>query len=305
MVVTEQTAVTLAGRSTTQDLGIWADGHTDSLRPLTEFIKAQGSVPGIQVGHSGAKGSVRRPWDPRTPLTADEGAWQPVSPSGIPFGADRPTPKILSASEIDDIVVAFGEAARRADDAGFDFLQIHGGHGYLIHQFLSPLTNQRDDNYGGSLEDRSRFAIEVVESIRAYWPAEKPLGIRLSVFDGDEQGWQMEDTLQLIPRLEDAGVDIVDASLGGIASGFTWPSEPGFHVPAAERIRADTGVVTAAGWKIAEPQLADDVIRSGAADLVTIARTSLQDPHWPLRAAHTLGIDAEWPEPYQRGRWDA
>ncbi len=305
IVMTEQTAVSVEGRSTLADLGIWDDAHVESLRPLATFIKAQGAVPGMQIGHAGSKASVRTPWESRDALSIADGGWQPLAPSTVAFASDRPVPRPLAISEIHEIVEAFGLAARRAHSAGFDLIEIHGGHGYLVHQFLSPLTNKRTDQYGGTHANRSRFAINVVESIRQHWPSSKPLAIRLSVFDGVDGGWTLADSLALAPSLRKAGVDFVDVSLGGIAAGFRWPAEPGFHVPTTAQFREASGMMTAAGWQIGDPHLADDVIRSGSADLVFIARASLRDPHWPLRCAHELGANIAWPQSYRGARWPA
>ena len=303
VVVAERTAALPEGRSTPKDTGLWDDDQVEAWRPITGQIAEAGAVPAIQVGHAGRKGSIRAPWEPRVPLPAAEGGWETVAPSPLPYGPDRPDPRALSRGGIEAITEASGLAAGRAAKAGFRLLEVHGAHGYLPHQFLSPLTNRRDDEFGGSFENRGRFLLGVVRAIRERWPSGHPLAVRLSISDGVEGGWMLADTVRLVPELMRAGVDVVDCSIGGATPAYRYPSRPGFLVPAARQVRAATGIVTGVGWEITDPRQADEIVGSEAADLVVMARQFLREPFWPLRAAHDLGAAVAWPVQYERGRW--
>lgn len=289
LVMVEQTAVSQEGRCTRADLGLWCDDQVDGLRDICSFIRSQGAVPGIQLGHSGRKGSIRTPWEERLPLTPDVGGWEPVGPSEIPCGPLRAVPRALSKREIDAIIADFVAATRRAAKAGFGLLEIHGAHGYLPHQFLSPISNHRTDDYGGDFEGRARFVIELMSAVRAEWPEDLPLAMRLSAHDDLPGGWRIEDSLRLIPLLSVAGVDLFDISIGGIGATHAYPVEPAALAPMAGAIRRSTGAFVAVGWGIADPEIADRVIATDQADLVFVARAMLKDPFWASRASEALG----------------
>jgi 2,4-dienoyl-CoA reductase-like NADH-dependent reductase (Old Yellow Enzyme family) len=301
-VIAEATAVTADGRISPFDLGIWKPEHVEMLARITRFVEAQGAVPGIQLSHAGRKASNDVPWRGGKPLTEAEGGWRPVAPSAIPFSPRHPVPHALTEKEIAEIVAAFRDGARRALDAGFKVVEIHGAHGYLIHEFLSPLSNQRTDRYGGSFENRIRFLIEVVEAIRTVWPDSLPLFLRISGTDWVEGGWDVEQSIALARLLGALGVDLVDCSSGGNVSGAKIPLGPGYQVQLAERVRREGGIATAAVGLITAPKHADEIVRGGQADFVFLARQLLRDPHWPLHAARTLGVEIPWPVQYERAR---
>lgn len=304
LVIVEATGVDPRGRITPGDLGIYHEEHVEGLRRLTAFIKSQGAVPGIQIGHAGRKASCHVPWEGGLPIPVDQGGWQVVGPSPIPMAEGHPIPEPLTEAEIADLVQAFRTCARRAHDAGFEFLELHGAHGYLLHSFLSPLSNQRTDRYGGSFENRTRFICEVAEAVRAEWPDHLPLAVRLSSTDWIEGGWSPDDTVALSRRLRELGVDLIDCSGGGISLTAKIPVGPGYQVPFARRVRAEAGIATAAVGMITEPAQADAIIQSGDADLVLLGRQLLREPLWPLRAAQELGHheEARWPVQYLRAR---
>jgi 2,4-dienoyl-CoA reductase-like NADH-dependent reductase (Old Yellow Enzyme family) len=304
LVVAEATAVEARGRISPDDLGIWDERHVEPLCRVASFISSQGAVPGIQLAHAGRKASTRVPWRGGGPLATDEGGWPVVGASPIPFADGYPLPEALDEAGITTVVDAFAAAASRALAAGFRVVEVHAAHGYLLHQFLSPLSNQRDDAYGGDLAGRARFVTEVVEAVRAAWPAELPLLIRVSATDWVRGGWDVDESVELARRLRPLGVDLVDCSSGGLVPGAKIPLEPGYQVPFAERIRREAGIATAAIGLITEPRQADAVVREGRADLVLLARQLLREPTWPLRAAHELGHDelAPWPKQYLRAR---
>jgi 2,4-dienoyl-CoA reductase-like NADH-dependent reductase (Old Yellow Enzyme family) len=294
--------VTPEGRISPQDAGIWTDEQAAAYQRITAFVAGQGAVPGIQLAHAGRKASTQRPWEGRGYVDPDHGGWQSVAPSPIGYG-DWPTPKELSVAEIAETVRAFASAARRADGAGFDVVEIHGAHGYLVHEFLSPLTNERADEYGGDLRGRSRFLVEVVDAVRAVWPERKPLLVRLSATDWAEGGWGLEETVAVARQLRDHGVDFVDVSSGGNVPNQRITVGPGYQVPFARAVREGSGLPTGAVGLITEPAQAEQILVDGAADAVLLARELLRDPHWPLRAAHELGVEVRWPEQYLRARW--
>jgi 2,4-dienoyl-CoA reductase-like NADH-dependent reductase (Old Yellow Enzyme family) len=299
-VLTEATAVTAEGRISPVDLGIWSDRHVEGLARIAAFVRAQGAAPGIQLAHAGIKGSTRRPWDGRGAVRPSDGGWEPVGPTGVPFAPDYPEPRALTATELRQVVTAFAAAARRAADAGFGIVEIHAAHGYLIHEFLSPLRNSRGDGYGGSFENRTRLCLEVADAVRAVWPEPRPLFVRLSVTDWMEGGWDLDQSIALARLLRDRGVDLIDCSSGGVAPGAAVPMQPGYQVPFAERIRRDAGIATGAVGLITTPQQADAIVRGGQADCVLLAREMLRDPYWPLRAARELGHAVAWPAQYLR-----
>lgn len=313
LVFTEALAVEPRGRNTYSDAGIWDDSLIEDYAAVAAAIRAAGARAGAQLFHSGAKAARRRPWDGYGPLGADDAArgeasWPGVSPSAIEVDAQFPLPLELSLSEIGDLVARFGEAARRCDAAGFDVLEVHAAHGYLVHSFYSPLSNRRRDAYGGSLSNRMRFALDVAESVRANWSAEKPLSFRLSCVDGPEDGWSLEDTLVLAAELRRRGVDIIDCSSGGVGTRSTLFTSStlteGYQVHLAERVRRERGGPVMAVGLIRTPEYADRVIGTGQADLVAIGREALYDPYWVRHAAVKLnGSEAfdDWPTNY--GFW--
>jgi len=301
LVIAEATAVTPEGRISPRDLGLWRDEHVEMLRRITRFIREQGAVAGVQLGHAGRKASTEVPWRGGAPLSPDQGGWSPiVAPSALPFGSRSQTPEALDAAGIRRVVSAFRDAAHRALDAGFEVIELHGAHGYLLHQFLSPLANRRTDEYGGSFENRVRLALEVTDAVRSVWPESLPLFMRLSGTDWVDDGWDVEQSAELARLLGARGVDLIDCSSGGIVPGVRIPVGPGYQVALAERIRAVSGVPTAAVGLITSAQQADAVLRAGSADLVLLARKLLRDPYWPLHAARELGVEIEWPVQYQR-----
>jgi 2,4-dienoyl-CoA reductase-like NADH-dependent reductase (Old Yellow Enzyme family) len=288
------------GRISPFDLGIWKPGHIDFLARITRFLHSQGAAAGIQLAHAGRKGSTRRSWEGGGLLPEAEGGWQCAAPSAVPFRAGEPAPHELSKAEIHTLVDGFGTAAARALRAGFDVVEIHGAHGYLIHQFLSPLSNRRTDEYGGTLDNRLRFALEVTEAVRAAWPARLPLFFRISATDWVPGGWTADDSVALVRRLQALGVDLVDCSSGGNAPDAKIPLGPGYQVPFAERIRRETQMPTGAVGLITTPRQADEIVRHEQADLVLLGREFLRDPYFPLHAASALGEKPAPPLPYAR-----
>ncbi|MGO4880335.1 MAG: NADH:flavin oxidoreductase/NADH oxidase [Bryobacteraceae bacterium] len=300
LVLTEAAAVEERGRISPADLGIYRDEHIQMLARITRFIGEQGAVPGIQIAHAGRKASTRVPWEGGAVIPETEGGWRTVAPSPIPFRDGDPAPAELSKSEIGAIVEAFAAAARRALAAGFQVLEIHGAHGYLIDEFLSPLSNRRMDEYGGSRDGRMRFALEVAAAVRGAWPERLPLFMRISAIDWVEDGWQIEDSVELARRLRPLGVDLIDCSSGGVVPYARVQVGPAYQTPFAERIRRETGVLTGAVGMITEPHQADGIVRDGRADMVLLAREILRDPYWPLHAAKTLGAAGAVPKQYGR-----
>jgi 2,4-dienoyl-CoA reductase-like NADH-dependent reductase (Old Yellow Enzyme family) len=300
LVMTEATAVTPDGRISPQDLGIYDDGHAPGLARIVHFVHSQKALAGIQLAHAGRKGSTRRPWEPPGTVTPANGGWQPIGPTGEPFTDNYPAPRPLRVDEIPGVVDAFRTAARRAFGAGFDVAEIHAAHGYLIHEFYSPLVNTRNDAYGGSYDNRVRLCLEVVDAVRGVWPERLPVFVRISATDWKEGGWDLEQSVELARRLRDRGVDLVDCSSGGAVHDQQIAVGPGYQVPFAERIRRDAGVATAAVGMITEAAQADAIIRGGQADVVLLARELLRDPYWPLHAADKLGHVVPWPPQYLR-----
>lgn len=301
LVMFEASAVAADGRISPQDLGIWSDAHIEGLARCAKFIGEQGAVSGIQLAHAGRKASTAVPWKGRGPASVDAGGWSPIwGPSAIAFDGESQAPQALSGEQIGDVVAAFAQAARRALEAGFRVVEIHSAHGYLLHEFLSPLSNQRTDGYGGSFENRTRLVLEVATAVRGVWPEELPLFIRISATDWVEGGWEIEQTVELARKLKPLGVDLVDCSSGGLVPYAKIPAAPGFQAPFAERVRREAGIPTAAVGLISVARLANEIIRNGQADLVLLARQMLRDPYWPLHAAHELGEELKWPVQYER-----
>ncbi|MGH9598536.1 MAG: NADH:flavin oxidoreductase/NADH oxidase [Terracidiphilus sp.] len=298
VVIAEASAVLAEGRISPADLGIWKDAHIPALERIASFVHSQGARAGIQLAHAGRKASMTPAGDRLVP--PEEGGWQPVGPSAVAFGPHYAVPQALDQAGIDEIVEAFRRAARRALSAGFDLVEIHAAHGYLLHQFLSPLANRRTDGYGGSFENRARLPLEVVTAVRADWPAHLPLFVRISATDWVEGGWSPDESVQLARLLGEHGVDLVDVSSGGMVPGATIPVAPGYQVPFAARIRREAGIATAAVGLITEPAQADAIVANGEADLILMARQMLRDPYWPLHAADALGLPAAWPVQYLR-----
>jgi 2,4-dienoyl-CoA reductase-like NADH-dependent reductase (Old Yellow Enzyme family) len=300
LVMMEATAVEARGRISPFDQGIWKDEHIPFLSRIAAFVKQFGAVAGIQLAHAGRKASVRRPWEGGAAIPAAEGGWQTVAPSAISFRPADPAPAELSKVEIHAMVDAFVAAARRALQAGFQLVELHGAHGYLIHQFLSPLSNRRADEYGGAFENRIRFALETIEAVRAAWPHDLPLWLRLSATDWVDGGWNIEDSIALARRVKPMGVDLIDCSSGGSSLEQKIPMGPGYQVPFAERIRAEAGIPTGAVGLITEPEQAEDIVGSGKADMVLLAREFLRDPYFPLHAARALGAKLDPTAQYLR-----
>jgi 2,4-dienoyl-CoA reductase-like NADH-dependent reductase (Old Yellow Enzyme family) len=300
LVMTEATAVLPEGRISPWDLGIWGDQHAEALAPTVAFIRGQGRVAGIQLAHAGRKASTGRPWENRGAIALDAGGWHPVGPTGEPFTEGYPVPRALDPAGIAAVVTAFRSAAQRARHAGFEVAEIHAAHGYLVHQFLSPLSNTRTDAYGGSFDNRIRLCLEVVDAVRQVWPERLPLFVRISTTDWVDGGWSVDDSIALSRRLREHGVDLIDCSSGGAAAHATIPVGPGYQVPAATRIRRDAGIATGAVGLITTPEQANDIVAQGQADCVLLARAVLRDPYWPLRAAEALGHEMDWPAQYLR-----
>ena len=295
LVMLEASAITPQGRISPGDLGIWKDDHIDGLERIVRFVHGQGARVGIQLAHAGRKASMSIPFDGEHLLTPKDGGWETIAPSAIAFAADYSHPQALDQLGIDAVVTAFQQAARRALEAGFDLVEIHAAHGYLLHQFLSPLTNQRSDAYGGRFENRIRLLQEVVAAVRKEWPAHLPLFVRISATDWVEGGWTPDDSVELGRALRGSGVDLIDVSSGGLVPQAKIPVGPGYQVPMAARIRREAGMATAAVGMITEPQQAHSIVANGEADLVLLAREVLRDPNWPLHAAGALEERASWP----------
>jgi 2,4-dienoyl-CoA reductase-like NADH-dependent reductase (Old Yellow Enzyme family) len=307
LVLTEATAVVPEGRISPQDLGIWSDDHIPALRRIVNFIHEQGTVAGMQLAHAGRKASTRRPWEGSGTATENEGGWTDVmAPSAIAFAEDYPMPKALTLEGIQQIVAAFANAARRACDAGFRVIEIHAAHGYLIHEFLSPLSNHRADDYGGSFENRTRLIREIVVAVRSSWPKGAPLFVRISATDWADGGWDLEQSIRLARDLKQLGVDLIDCSSGGTVPHAVIPAVPGYQTPFAQRIRKEAGIMTGAVGLISSPVQAENIIATGEADVILMAREFLRDPYWPLRAARELSQSITWPVQYLRAaRGDA
>ncbi|MGH9711812.1 MAG: NADH:flavin oxidoreductase/NADH oxidase [Candidatus Acidiferrales bacterium] len=304
LVFTEASAVTPEGRISPQDLGIYKEEHIENLSRIARFISEQGAIPGIQLAHAGRKGSTLRPWDGSGAIPRPNGGWTPVAPSAIPFAESYPNPEALDVNGIRAVVKAFADAAMRACIAGFGVVEIHAAHGYLLHEFLSPLSNQRTDSYGGSFENRTRIVLEVISAVRRVWPESAPLFLRISATDWIEGGWDVEQSVQLAELVGPLGVDLIDCSSGGLAPGAKIPVRAGYQVPFADEIRRRTGLLTGAVGLITTAAHADAILREGKADIVLLAREFLRQPYWPLHVAHELGFQVSWPAQYLRAAPD-
>lgn len=302
LVMMEATAVVADGRISPMDMGLWSNEHASALERIPRFIRTQGAIPGIQLGHAGRKASVAPPFRGGRAVSPQEGGWEVRGPSEVPFGPGSPTPRPLEPAEIEALPGQFAAAARRALDAGFEVVEIHAAHGYLLHQFLSPISNRRTDEYGGSFDARVRVPLAVVRAVRAAWPDRLPVFVRLSATDWVEGGWTLDDSIAFARRLRDEGVDLVDCSSGGLVPGATIPSAPGYQVPFAAAIKREAAVATAAVGLITTPEQAEQIVATGQADAVMMARELLRNPYWPHMAARQLGVQPSWPPQYERAR---
>jgi 2,4-dienoyl-CoA reductase-like NADH-dependent reductase (Old Yellow Enzyme family) len=300
LVLTEATAVLPEGRISPQDLGIWTDDHIEPLARVVRFIHEQGSVAGMQLAHAGRKASTYAPWAGHGTVPESEGGWNVVAPSALPFADGYPMPRALSIDGIKNVVSAFAAAARRACEAGFRVIEIHAAHGYLIHEFLSPFSNQRTDAYGGSFENRTRILREIVGAVRGSWPEGAPLFVRISATDWVEGGWDIQQSVELARQLKELGADLIDCSSGGNVPHAEIPVGPGYQTPFAEQIRREANILTGAVGMITSPIQAEHILVTGQADAVIIARELLRDPYWPLGAARELGQPTSWPVQYLR-----
>ena len=301
VVLAEATAVTADGRISSHDLGLWKDEHIEMLARIGRFIRAQGAVWGSQLAHAGRKASTARPWEGGGPANLGDSGWTPIAaPSAVPYDAGYQTPVALDDDGIARVVEAFKQAALRGLRAEMQIVEVHAGHGYLLHQFLSPLSNTRTDRYGGTFDNRIRIVREVTTAIRSVWSEELPIAIRLSSSDWTEGGWTVEDTAALARLLREDGADLIDCTSGGVVPKVRIPIGPGYQVQFAEEVRRNSGVTTAAVGMITRPEQADTIVRTGQADMVFLARELLRDPHWPMRAARELGHELFWPPQYQR-----
>lgn len=302
LIIQEATAVSPEGRITPGDLGLWDDRHVEKLKSIVKFIEGQGAVPGIQLAHAGRKAGCARPWHGGKQLRPDEGGWQTVAPSAIGFEDDDRIPEALNEQGINKVVTDFRSAAGRALEAGYKLVEIHAAHGYLIHQFLSPLANRRTDGYGGSFENRIRLLLEIVDAVKTEWPGRLPLIVRLSATDYIDGGWNAEETVKLARLLKSKGVGLIDTSSGGMVPYAKVPFGPGYQVAFAEKVRKEAGMMTGAVGLITEAQQAEEILQKEQADIVLFGRQFLRDPHFALHAAKTLGEDIEWPDQYKRAK---
>lgn len=305
LLITEATAVVPEGRISPEDVGIWNQDQADAWARVTDFVHRQGAAIGIQLAHAGRKASTYAPFNSLSgPASIEDGGWVPVGPSAIAFPGLQ-VPRALSVEEVEAIPQAFADAALRAERAGFDLVEIHAAHGYLLHEFLSPISNQRRDQYGGDFLGRTRLVVDVVDAVRAVWPESKPLAIRFSATDYLDDGWSLDDTVTLATQLRDHGVDMIDVSSGGVAPAHI-DLKPGYQVPLAQAVKAGSRIATGAVGLITDPRQAEQILADERADIVLLARVALREPGWPLRAAHELGIDpkeAPYAPQYVRGSW--
>ncbi len=300
-VIVEATAVEAIGRISPGDMGLWKDQQIEPLARITRFVKQQGAVPGIQIAHAGRKASTDVPWRGGKPLlTAEQEGWQPVAPSPLAFDQGYAVPRELTVEEIRGVVRLFAAAAKRAIDAGFELLELHNAHGYLAHEFLSPLSNKRTDQYGGSIENRMRFPLEIADAVREVWPARLPLFVRISASDWTEGGWTADDSVVLAKEMKQRGVDLIDCSSGGNVPHAKIPIGPGYQVPFAAKVKKEAGILTGAVGMITDAAQANGIIQSDEADVVSLAREFLREPYWPLRAAKELGVERHVGEQYAR-----
>jgi 2,4-dienoyl-CoA reductase-like NADH-dependent reductase (Old Yellow Enzyme family) len=302
LVIAEATGVSAEGRISPGDTGIWNGAQVDAFRRITRFVAAQGAVPGLQLAHAGRKASTHVPWKGGRALAAADGAWPTFAPSAVPFDDGYSNPKEMTLPDMDRVTAEFAAAARRAVDAGFEVVEVHAAHGYLLHEFLSPLSNRRTDAFGGPLENRMRFPLRVAGAVREAFPADRPVFVRVSATDWADGGWDLAQTTEFARRLKELGVDLVDCSSGGLVPYAKVAAGPGYQVPFAEAIRRDAGIATAAVGMITEAAQAEEIVAAGKADAILMARAFLRDPYWPLHAAKALGADVEWPLPYGRAK---
>jgi len=301
LVMVEATAVSPEGRISPTDTGMWSDDHLRAFQPIASFIRSQGAVPGIQLAHAGRKASTDVPWRGGKPLRQEEGAWQTMAPSFLAFG-QYPAPREMTMQDMGVVNSQFAEAARRSLDAGFEVVEIHMAHGYLLHEFLSPLSNQRQDKFGGSLEGRTRFPLRIAETVRRVWPEHLPVFVRISATDWVEGGWDLAQSITFSGGLKEAGIDLIDCSSGGLVPGASIPIEPSYQVGFSDVIRKQTGIATGAVGMITEPDQAESILSNGQADAVFLARALLRDPYWPLHAAKELKAEVSWPVQYLRAK---
>ncbi|MDB5334277.1 MAG: namA 1 [Phycisphaerales bacterium] len=302
MVMVEATAVSPEGRISPADSGIWSDRHAQAFVRITRFIKENGAVPGVQLAHAGRKASTQPPWLGGKGLEHRSGGWEPIAPSALAFDSDYIMPREMSLADIDAVVNEFASAARRGIEGGFEAVEIHAAHGYLLHEFLSPLSNRRTDEYGGSLANRMRLPLRVAKAVRGVWPQRWPVFTRISASDWAEGGWDLPQSIELSRALKDVGIDLIDCSSGGLVPNAKIPVRPGYQVPFSEAIRKEVGIATGAVGMITEPLQAEQIMANGQADVVLLARELLRDPYWPLHAAEELGADVQWPKQYGRAK---
>jgi 2,4-dienoyl-CoA reductase-like NADH-dependent reductase (Old Yellow Enzyme family) len=302
LVMVEATAVSPEGRISPWDSGMWSDEHIQGFQRITAFIKAQGGVPGIQLAHAGRKASVDVPWRGDTALSPDKGGWTPIAPSPLPFKENSPAPEEMTYHDMENVVDQFCSAAKRSIEAGFEVLELHMAHGYLLHEFLSPLSNHRKDNFGGSLENRERFPLMVAEKVRKVWPDSHPLFIRISCTDWAENGWDLTQSIDLCHRLKGFNMDLIDCSSGGLIPGAVIPAGPGFQTPFSAAIRREVAIPTGTVGYITAPVQAEHILATNQADAVILAREMLRNPYWPLHAAKALNVDIPWPNQYMRAK---
>jgi len=301
-VIQEATAVSAEGRISPTDAGLWNDTQLEAYRPIARFIKEQGAVPGIQIAHAGRKASTTAPWDGNKGIHESQGGWPVIAPSALPFNDDYPKPRAMSEADIAAVVQSFAKAAERSLAAGYEVIEVHAAHGYLLHEFLSPLSNQRTDLYGGSLENRMRLTLEVAIVVRKIWPDHLPVLARISASDWAEGGWDIRQSIELCKKLKGIGIDLIDTSSGGLVPYAKIPVEPGYQVPFAAAIKKEADMPTGAVGMITQAKQAESIIAQKQADVVLLAREMLRDPYWPLHAAQELGMDASWPKQYDRAK---
>jgi 2,4-dienoyl-CoA reductase-like NADH-dependent reductase (Old Yellow Enzyme family) len=302
LVTVEATAVSPEGRISPWDSGIWSDKHAGAFQRITAFVKAQGCIPGIQLAHAGRKASIDVPWRGDEPLAPDKGGWQPMAPSSVPFQDRSPVPAEMTLQDVEKVVSQFRTAAQRSLQAGFEVLELHMAHGYLLHEFLSPLSNRRKDDFGGPLENRERFPLKVAAKVREVWPESLPLFVRISCTDWAEDGWDLGQSIDFCRRLKGVGVDLIDCSSGGLVPDVVIPVGPGYQTPFAAAIRREVGIPTGAVGFITEPVQAEQILATDQADAIIMAREMLRHPYWPLHAARALKVDIPWPNQYKRAK---
>lgn len=302
LIMVEATGVSPEGRISPGDLGIWNDIQTKELQKVAAFIEVNGAIPAIQIAHAGRKASTAAPWKGGKPLKQEEGGWTPVAPSAVPFSANHATPKELAKTEIESLLKKFSDAAKRAMSAGFKVLELHMAHGYLMHEFLSPLTNHRNDEFGGIWENRTRFPLAVAKAVRAVWPSHLPVFTRISATDWVEGGWDLEQSIRFCLALKEAGIDLIDCSTGGTVPDAKIPFAPGFQVPFSAAIRKEARIPTCTVGFITDPHQAEQILVCEQADAIALGREMLRNPYWPLHAAKKLGEDIPWPSQYERAK---